>query len=161
MEADKIVSIVFFILAVAVFVWGLYQRVKGNAAASASAFIAQVESTGLVGPEKMELVVNWLYDMIPVPFRKILTKEALQGIAQTIFDYMKRYTLAYIDTHEGKEEAYESVNNDLASDVASTLSGLSSVGLKALALNLNIEIEGKTDADLVKAIAAVVIQKAE
>lgn len=161
MSTEQIITIISFILAVACFAWGLYQKVKGNATAASSEFIAQVESTGLLGPEKMALVVGWLYDMIPAPFKKILNKETLEGLAQKIFDYMKRYANAYIEAHNGKgKEAYEPVNDDLAADVARKLSGLGTVGLKALAVNMNIDVTGKTDAELIKAIVYLVMEKA-
>ena len=161
MSAEKIITIVSFALAVAAFAWGLYQKVKGNATEASSEFIAQVESTGLLGPEKMALVVSWLYDMVPAPFKKFLDQEALKNLAQKIFDYMKRYTNAYIEAHNGKgKEAYNEVNDDLASDVAEKLSGLGTVGLKALALNMGIDITGKTDAELIKAIVYLIMEKA-
>ena len=99
--------------------------------------------------------------MIPAPFKKILNKETLEGLAQKIFDYMKRYANAYIEAHNGKgKEAYEPVNDDLAADVAQKLSGLGTVGLKALAVNMNIDVTGKTDAEPIKAIVYLVMEKA-
>ena len=161
MSADKIVTIISFVLAVAGFAWGLYERVKGNATAASSEFIAQVESTGLLGAEKMAMVVGWLYDMIPTPFKKVLNKEVLQSLAQRIFDYMKRYANAYVEAHNGKgKEAYTQVNDDLASDVAKKLSGLGTVALKSLALNMGIEVEGKDDSQIIKDIVYLLMEKA-
>lgn len=160
MDIDKIIAIASFILTVVVFAWGLYQQVKGNSAAAVSGLIAEAEKTGLLGSEKMALVVGWLYDMIPLPFKKVLDKAALQKLAQGIFDYMKKYANAYIESKNGKgKEAYTEVNNDLASAVAEKLRELGPVGLKALAANMGIEVSGKSEADLIQEIAYKIMEK--
>ena len=160
MEPDKIITIVSIALTVIVFAWGLSQRVRGDSAAAVSGFIAEAEKTGLLGSEKMALVVGWLYEMIPLPFKKILNKGSLENLAQKIFDYMKKYANAYIEAKSGKgKEAYTPVNNELASEVAEKLAGLGTVGLKALAVNMNIDVTGKTDAEIIQAIALLVMMK--
>ena len=160
MEPDKIITIVSIALTVIVFAWGLYQRVRGDSAAAVSGFIAEAEKTGLLGSEKMALVVGWLYEMIPLPFKKILNKGSLENLAQKIFDYMKKYANAYIEAKSGKgKEAYTPVNNELASEVAEKLAGLGTVGLKALAVNMNIDVTGKTDAEIIQAIALLIMMK--
>ena len=160
MEPDKIITLVSIILTVIAFAWGLYQRVKGDSAAAVSGFIAEAEKTGLLGSEKMALVVGWLYEMIPLPFKKILNKGSLENLAQKIFDYMKKYANAYIESKNGKgKEAYTPINDELASEVAEKLAGLGTVGLKALAINMNIDVTGKTDAEIIQAIALLVMMK--
>lgn len=159
MELDKIITIVCFVLAMAATAWGLYQKVKGNSAAAVSELIARAEETGLLGREKMELVVNWLYETIPAPFKKFLNKETLQTLAQKIFDYMKKYANAYIESKNGAgNDAYAPVNDSLASDVAKQLTGLSAAGLRALANNMGIEVTGKSDADLIKEIVLMIMK---
>lgn len=162
MNPDKIITIVSIVLTVIAFAWGLYQRVKGNSAAAVSGLVAQAEKTGLLGPEKMELVVEWLYEKIPVPFKQILNRGALEALAQNIFNYMKKYANAYIESKGGKgKEAYTPVNDELASDIARGLAQLGSVSLKALAINLGIETAELTDAELIQAIAGKIIGGAE
>lgn len=161
MQADIIITIVAFVLAVAVFAWGLYEQIKGNAATAASAFIATVESSGLVGSQKMAIVVQWLYDLVPAPFKAVLTKDALQNLAQGVFDYMRKYANAYAEAHTDKgKEAYAPVNDDLASDVAKTLTGLSTGALKALAINLDVDVTGKDDTEIIKEIVLFLMEKA-
>ena len=60
MNSETIVLIVSFVLTAVILVWGLYEKVKGNASASVAALIAEAESSGLLGKEKMALVVGWL-----------------------------------------------------------------------------------------------------
>ena len=161
MDIDQIINIASFVLTVLIFAWGLYEQVKGKAAESASAFIAQVESSGLVGKEKMALVVDWLYDMIPAPFKRVLNKAALERLAQTIFDYMKKYANAYIEAKNGKgKEAYKPVNDELAAELAKQLAGVGSAGLNVLALSMGIDAEGKGDAELIKEIVYRLMEKA-
>ena len=161
MDIEKIITIVSFVLAVASFAWGLFQRVKGNAAAASSELIAQAQLTGLLGSEKMALVVGQLYDMIPTPFKTFLNKEVLQNLAQRIFDYMKKYANAYIDSQNGKgKDAYKAVNDELASDVAKKLAGLGSDGLRIVAEKMGVEIDGKDDTELIKQIVLLFMEKA-
>ena len=89
------------ILAVALWiifvVVSLYYRAKGNAVGMIAELIALAEQeAGKTGPEKMGLVVNWLYDTIPAAFRGILTKPVLQDIAQRVFNWTRRYALEYL-----------------------------------------------------------------
>lgn len=91
MNAKVVITIIFVLLTAVVFAWGLYQKVKGNAAAAASEFIAMAQKTGLLGREKMALVVNWLYDLVPVPLRSVLTRSMLEDLAQSIYDSMKLF----------------------------------------------------------------------
>ena len=161
MNTDLIVMILTFVLTVAVFAWGLYERVKGNAAASASAFIAEVESSDLLGKDKMAKVVGWLYDLVPAPFKKFLTKETLEVLAQKIFDYMKKYTYAYIETHneDGNRNAYHEVTDELAGEVIHKLTSLGAVGLRTLAANMGIDTEGKDDETIIKEIVVALLEK--
>ena len=92
-------------------------------------------------------------------FKKILNREALEALAQKIFDYMKKYANAYIEAHNGTEDAYNKVNDELASEVAEKLGGLGPAGLKALAVSMNIDIEGKTDAEIIEAVVFMVMSK--
>lgn len=92
MNADVVIPILFVLLTVAVFGWGLYQQVKGNSVAAASEFIAMAQKTGLLGHEKMALVVNWLYERIPIPLRSIFTRAVLEKLAQGVYDSMKLFS---------------------------------------------------------------------
>ena len=122
MNSDQIVMLVLFILNVAVFAWGLYNKLKGNSASAASELISQIEKSDLLGPEKMAFVVERLYEMIPGPFRSVLNKATLELLAQKIFDYMRKYANAYAKAKSGEgDAAYKPVNDEAAKDVAEML----------------------------------------
>ena len=160
MDADKIITIISVILTVAIFAWGLYSKVKGNAAEAVSGLIAAAEETDLLGKEKMALVVGWLFDMIPTPFKKVLSKEFLEKLAQKIFDYMKKYAIAYIDSKSGKgKDAYIEVNDEVIAELSKNLAGIGSAGLKILADEMNIDTTDKSNAEIIQAIIAMLIAK--
>ena len=85
------------IVLICVFVYGfmLYFKVKGNLMEGVSELIALAEETGLPGNEKMEQVVNSMYEKVPKWLKKILNKHELEKIAQWIFDWMRKYADTY------------------------------------------------------------------
>lgn len=161
MNKDEIILIVSIILNIAIFAWGLYNRTKGNAAAAASSLIASAEETGLIGSEKMALVVDWLYDMIPAPFKSILNKQTLRIIAQKIFDYMKKYTEAYIKSKQGEpvENPYQQTNEELAHDLIEGLSSFSLVGLKSFASSFGIETSGMSKQQIIESLVLLLVNR--
>ena len=92
----SVVMLLFWIL------YGVYQRAKGNAFGMIAEFIAYAENTGLAGPEKMAMVVDNLYEIIPAPFKLILTRERLREAAQNVYEWMKAYALEYIKKKSGE-----------------------------------------------------------
>ena len=161
MTTDKIIMIVSIMLNVGIFAWGLYNKTKGNAAAAASSLIASAEETGLLGPEKMSLVVDRLYDMIPASFRTVLNKQTLQILAQKIFDYMKKYANAYIKSKQGEpvENPYQQTNEELAHDLIEGLSSLSLVGLKSFASSFGIETSGMSQQQIIEALVLLLVNR--
>lgn len=103
----SVVMLLFWIL------YGVYQRAKGNAFGMIAEFIAYAENTGLAGPEKMAMVVDNLYEIIPAPFKLILTRERLREAAQNVYEWMKAYALEYI-----KKKSGEAAENIQESDAA-------------------------------------------
>ena len=160
MTSDRIIVILLFGLNAAVFIWGLYQQSKGNSAIAASQLISQIESSDLLGPEKMAYVVGKLYELIPAPLKGVLDKVTLEVLAQKIFDYSRKYANAYAEAKAGKgKAAYEPVNDELAKDVSDKLSQLGDVGLKALAVNLGIETAGLEKAEIIKQIVLMIMDR--
>ena len=96
MDWQDIIGIISLVLYAVIIVLGWYTLAEKNIYSLVSKLIAMAEETGLPGVEKMEMVVNGLYAIVPVAFKKILTKAKLQEIAQNVFDYMKSYALDYL-----------------------------------------------------------------
>lgn len=97
MNPYDVLGILAVVLWVVFLVVSLYYKAKGNAVEMIAELIALAEQeAGKTGPEKMGMVVSWLYDYIPAAFRGILTKEVLQRIAQGVFNWVRRYAMEYL-----------------------------------------------------------------
>lgn len=97
--------------------FGAYQKAKGNAFGMIAELIAYAEKTGLAGPDKMDMVVNDLYEIVPAPFRFILTRERIRIAAQNIFNCMKDYALEYLREKAGKTAVIITEDSDAAEEV--------------------------------------------
>ena len=137
----------------------LFFKVRGNVLGAVSELIALAEASGLTGAEKMTQVVNGLYLKIPAPLKKIFTPERLQSIAQTIFDWMRKYADEYkANSEAGVVKTPEEVKTDVA--VAELLK-LTVPELKKKAEEYGIELDGLTRKDeILRAIMEAVLKKA-
>lgn len=103
MTARDIFGIIAVIAEIFVLLVLLYYRARGNVAEMIAGFIAAAEGSGKPGPEKMDMVVEWLYGCTPGIFRGLLTRDRLREMAQVIFDWMKTYALEYLESKAGKD----------------------------------------------------------
>ena len=109
MDKSVILNIVLIVLCAALYGLRLYFKTKGSVFEAASQFIADIENSGLVGPEKMAYVVSQLFALIPIPLKSIFTESLLQEIAQEVFDTMKEYALKYAKRVDEEAKAKEDV----------------------------------------------------
>jgi len=107
MDKSVILNIVLIVLCAALYGLRLYFKTKGSVFEAASQFIAEIENSGLVGPEKMAYVVSQLFALIPIPLKSIFTESRLQEIAQEVFDTMKEYALKYAKRVDEEAQAEE------------------------------------------------------
>jgi len=165
MNVYQILDLLIVVLAAVWFALGMYHKVKGNVFEVVSKLIAVAEGTGLSGVEKMTAVVDSLYDMVPVVFRKVLTKTRLEAIAQYIFDWMR----IYADEYRAKLEKVpqeggtapvqgESVSKEFTIDVITDLMSMTLESLKTRAKEYEIPLEGlTTKKELIRAIVAYLL----
>lgn len=128
MNWHEIAGIISLICYIVIIVLGWYTLAEKNIYSLVSKLIAMAEETGLPGAEKMEMVVNGLYAIVPVAFKKILTKAKLQEIAQSVFDYMKSYALDYLarkakEQTQGKIEVERPFENETVESESETVVG--------------------------------------
>lgn len=128
MDWHEIAGIISLICYIVVIILGWYTLAEKNIYSLVSKLIAMAEETGLPGAEKMEMVVNGLYAIVPVAFKKILTKAKLQEIAQSVFDYMKSYALDYLarkakEQTQGKIEVERPFENETVESETETVVG--------------------------------------
>lgn len=103
MDWSNILGLIACVCTLVIIALDWYTHSEKNVYAIVSKLIALAEETGLPGTEKMEMVVNGLYAIVPVAFKRILTKTKLQEIAQKVFDEMKSYALDYL-ARKAKEQ---------------------------------------------------------
>ena len=96
---STIITIISIIIAVISFIY----KIKSNFTKMISKFIKDAENTELSNPEKMDLVISWIKDIIPRLFRVIFNDKVLRQIAENIYQDMKAYRDAYIKNKTGKE----------------------------------------------------------
>ena len=116
MDWHDILAIISLVCYAIVFILGWFSITEKNIYSIVSKLIALAEETGLTGPEKMEMVVNGLYAIVPLAFKKILSKEKLQEIAQKVFDYMKSYALDYL-AQKAKEHTKGQIEVERPEDI--------------------------------------------
>lgn len=162
-----VLEIVVVVLCAITYGLMLYFKVKGNLLGCVSELIALAESTGLAGKEKMAQVIDALYDKVPALLKKVLTKTCIEKIAQTIFDWMRRYSDEYRKNQEGEahpaktEEQIKSELTAAAGSLVADLLKLTSAELRELAEKHCIELGGATRKDdIFKAVLVALLNQA-
>lgn len=162
-----VLEIVVVVLCAITYGLMLYFKVKGNLMGAVSELIALAESTGLAGSEKMAQVVDAMYSKVPAPLKKILNKTCLEKIAQTIFDWMRRYSDEYRKNQEAgapaakTEEQIKSELTAAAGSLVAELLKLTSAELQELAEKRCIELNGATKKDdILKAVLVALLNQA-
>ena len=158
------------IIAVCAITYGfmLYFKVKGNVLGAVSELIALAEETGLTGSEKMAQVVAALYEKVPGPLKKILNEPCLEKIAQTIFNWMRKYSDEYQKSQQ-KEPTPIKSEDEIRAEVAAAAADLVSELLKLTVAELKekaeadgVELNGATRKDdIMKAFLAELLKKAQ
>ena len=102
---------------------------------------------------------------LPLTLKKIFTPERLQSIAQTIFDWMRKYADEYkANSEAGVVKTPEEVKTDVAvaaADLAIELLKLTVPELKKKAEEYGVELDGLTCKDeILRAIMEAVLKKA-
>lgn len=167
MNVFDILEIVIVALCAITYGFMLYFKVKGNILGAVSELIALAEETGLAGSEKMAKVVDELYEKVPGPLKRVLNKDCLEKMAQTIFDWMRRYTTEH---QKKQQEASAPVKSEeetkaemvaAAANLISELLKLTVADLKVKANEYCVELNGATGRDdMVKAILVELLKKA-
>ena len=153
MDFLSVLEIIVVVICAITYGFMLFFKVRGNVLGAVSELIALAEASGLTGSE----VVNGLYVKIPAPLKKIFTPERLQSIAQTIFDWMRKYADEYkANSEAGVVKTPEEVKTDVAVAAADL-----AIELKKKAEEYGIELDGLTRKDeILRAIMEAVLKKA-
>ena len=165
MNFANVLEIVVVVICAITYGIMLFFKIRGNVLGAVSELIALAEASGLTGAEKMGQVVDGLYSNIPAPFKKIFSKNCLQSIAQTVFDWMRKYADEYnANASTGVVKTPEEVKADViaaAADLTTELLKLTIPELKKKAEEYGVELDGLTRKDeILRAIIEAVLNKA-
>lgn len=95
-------SIILLIISLLIGLKAIYQSIKANLIQQVVKFIVTAEGEALLtGPEKMNLVISWMKDIIPRLFKVVFDEKVLRMIAQNIFSDMKKYANNYVENKTG------------------------------------------------------------
>ena len=143
-----------------------YNKTKSELLLSVAELIAAAEETGLTGAEKMAGVVAVLREKVPKFLRKVLNEKQLEMVTQWIFNWMRRYALAYMNAlqKDNKEDANEQMNAVLveaATDLLLELMNMTEDALLDMAVKKGIDLNGaETKDDVVRALVVSVLESA-
>lgn len=167
MNILEVIQVIIIIICAVTYGLMMYFRVRGNVLAAVSELIAMAEATGLTGSEKMAQVVAALSEKVPAPLKKILNEECLEKIAQTIFNWMRKYSEEYQKSQQGETvpaKSEEEIRGELttaAGVLVAELLKLTVAELKAKAEENGIELNGATRKDdIFTAVLVALLDKA-
>lgn len=162
----NVLEIIVVVLCAITYGFMLYFKVRGNVLSVVSELIALAEQSGLTGPEKMDQVVSALYAKIPAFMKKIFTEKWLRGIAQTIFNWMRKYADEYAnrignDEQNSEETPTNVIDTAAVAELIAELLRLTVPELKQKAEEYGIDLEGiSRKDDILKAIVEALLKKA-
>ncbi len=116
-------NIVLIVFSVIISLIAVYNKIKSNFVKCISGFIKDAEKdTSLTNPEKMEMVILWIKQVIPKLFHILFNDKVLEEMAQNIYDDMKKYKDTYIKNKTGLStgevfKAIETIKDDPKSPV--------------------------------------------
>ena len=163
----KVIDIIVVVLCIIGYAVMVYFKVRGDVIGAVSELIAAAEATGLAGSDKMAQVVSQLAELVPAPFKTVLTQSVLQKIAQKVFDWMREYANNYIeakkekDSEEQKKKLYEENAETTAAILAELMKLSRDALLKKAAEQYGIEFESTaTNDEIIKAIVLEALKRA-
>ena len=101
---EIIINIVLAVLSIALALVSYYFDIKKKLIEQANVEIADAENLARAGQEKMEFVVDKLYNtIVPAMWRPLLTKPKIEVIVQAIFDKIEEYAQKQSKTKKAKK----------------------------------------------------------
>ena len=96
------INIILILFSIIVSIISIIFKIKSNFSSVITQFIKDAEEkSDLTGPEKMDLVISWLKNIIPRIFKVVFSDKVLRQIADNIYNDMKAYREIYINNKTG------------------------------------------------------------
>lgn len=102
MNFSEVLSIIMTILTIISTVLGYYFTIKEKIQNAINGKINEAEYNLSDGKEKMEYVVNELYNLVPLPYKKIFNKTFIEKLVQEAFDKIEDYAKKQVNKKTGK-----------------------------------------------------------
>lgn len=100
----NIIEIILGILSILLVFLSYYISVRKTLQEKVGDAINEAEKTDLIGEEKMAYAVEQIYQLVPTMFKPILTKPAIEGIVQQLFDKMQDFAKKQKNDKKTKNE---------------------------------------------------------
>lgn len=102
LNMKEYLNIILIIFSLIISIISIIFKIKSNFTALITQFIKDAEEKSeLTGPEKMDLVIDWLKDLIPRLFKVVFNDTVLRQIADNIYNDMKAYREIYVNNKTG------------------------------------------------------------
>lgn len=96
------INIILILFSIIVSIISIIFKIKSNFSSVITQFIKDAEEkSDLTGPEKMDLVISWIKNIIPRIFKVVFSDKVLRQIADNIYNDMKAYREIYINNKTG------------------------------------------------------------
>ena len=104
MTVPQIVDIILTVLVLAVGAISAYKAAGKTIYSKVTYLISEAAKSDKTGAEKMSYVVGELYKYVPPIFKKYLSAEKIESIAQSAYDNMKIFAKTEIDEYKAKKK---------------------------------------------------------
>lgn len=89
--ADYIINIILVVIGVIITLFTYYFQIKSKLQEAVNGKINDAEVQGVKGEDKINQVVNELYNIVPKAYRCVFTKEFIKTLTQKAFDKIEEY----------------------------------------------------------------------
>lgn len=102
MAWSEILSIVMTVLTIVSTVVGYYFNIKNKLQDAVNGKIDEIEGELNNGKDKMEYVVDELYKLVPMAYRKLFNKNVIEKLIQKAFDKIENYAEKQVNKKTGE-----------------------------------------------------------
>lgn len=97
MSVSEIINIILVIASVVLGIFECRSQIKSIIANAANEAINAAEDRNLIGEEKMQKAIDFVFTKIPAIFKPFITKDSIRKVIQAVFDKIESFieTQAY------------------------------------------------------------------
>ena len=99
----EVYTIIITVLAIIGYFLSYYFSVVAKIYKATESAVNNAEQEDKTASEKMELAVNYIYDIIPAVVKPFITKSVLEKIVQAAFDKIEEYAKKQVEARKNKD----------------------------------------------------------